>query len=76
MLAILTEDYHLEHGHLTSTPPAAAPSGLPPDECLAAAEAGTSDVVDMRNAPPPETPGTGVTVPPSVWPLQVGFLIG
>ncbi|CAM9751732.1 unnamed protein product [Pylaiella littoralis] len=66
MLKILTDEYH--EGALSSqTAPLGAAAaaaaaaggagvaeGLPPEECVAAVDAGSTAVADMRNAPPPE----------------------
>lgn len=67
MLDILTEDYH-KAGKAAS---AAPPVGLPPEECAAAADAGSTAVIDMRNAPPPIEPVQWVPPEPPVSTPQV-----
>lgn len=68
MLAILTNGLHREDDQ-NSTSIAAVPAvgGLPPEECIAAADAGSTAVVDMRNAPPLEWRGR---VPPGPLPAS------
>ncbi|CAM9608764.1 unnamed protein product, partial [Hapterophycus canaliculatus] len=66
ILDILTEDYTQgvlsqaagPVGSGAAAAGAGAGTGLPPDRCIAAADAGSSAVVDMRNVPPPEGPPT------------------
>lgn len=67
MLDILTEDYH-KAGKPDSAPP---PVGLPPGECAAAVDAGSTAVIDMRNAPPPIEPVQWVPPEPAVSTRQV-----
>lgn len=65
MLAILTEDYRQGNGQDPSLSAPTSAVGLPPDQCIAAAENGSSAVADMRNAPPPESPVRGSGAPPA-----------
>lgn len=54
ILDILTDDYREGvKSHEVATV-AAAGEGLPPEDCAAAADAGSNAVADMRNVPPPE----------------------
>eukprot|EP00904_Undaria_pinnatifida_P002968 jgi/Undpi1/12672/HiC_scaffold_6.g02340.m1 len=52
MLDILTDEYRKSG----KADPAAPPAGLPASECAAAVDAGSTAVIDMRNAPPPIEP--------------------
>ncbi|CAM9826743.1 unnamed protein product, partial [Ectocarpus sp. 4 AP-2014] len=54
ILDILTDDYREGvKSHEVATV-AAAGEGLPPEDCVSAADAGSNAVADMRNVPPPE----------------------
>lgn len=72
MLDILTEDYH-KAGKADSVAPRV---GLPPGECAAAVDAGSTAVIDMRNAPPPIEPVQWVPPEPVVSTRQGEVRVG